>query len=288
MVLKYSDEPRKESMMSYGFSDSTDNNLEAAFPKKNTLDSGKPPSSEESKGDFEKKMNANLQPHKNSNATHGFSAQSYYKEDSSILEFRDPADRTPRERKLTAISQLTATPEQKETQSQLIGTKKGAFAFTSEDYIAGLRHDAGQDLADSKYRITALTYGTSGLLNFMDTLFTQLAARKQVHKQFNYYFALKKQLEEMEDLNHEKLLDYAESPVPILFCISPLVRTFDDFEELIASSGFGNMAVCDIDGSFSNDIQFKEMEEEKAYIRAIMGLKNHQISQFDNAFPDQN
>ena len=48
------------------------------------------------------------------------------------------------------------------------------------------------------------------------------------------------------------------------------------------------MAVCDIDGSFTNDIKFKEMEEEKSYIRAIMGLKNHQISAFDNAFDDQN
>lgn len=30
------------------------------------------------------------------------------------------------------------------------------------------------------------------------------------------------------------------------------------------------------------------MEDEKNFIRAIMNLKNHQISQFDNAFPDQN
>ena len=33
----------------------------------------------------------------------------------------------------------------------------------------------------------------------MDTLFTQLASRKSVHKNFNYYFALKKQLEELEE-----------------------------------------------------------------------------------------
>jgi len=64
-----------------------------------------------------------------------------------------------------------------------------------------MRHSAGQDLVNNKHKITALTYGTSGLLNFVDTLFTQLAARKQVHKHFNYYFALKKQLAELEELS---------------------------------------------------------------------------------------
>ena len=32
---------------------------------------------------------------------------------------------------------------------------------------------------------------------------------------------------------NEDLLDYAESPVPIIFCVSPLVKDFDQFEELI-------------------------------------------------------
>ena len=52
----------------------------------------------------------------------------------------------------------------------------------------------------------------------------------------------------------ESLLDYAESPVPIIFCVSPLIRDFDQFEELIEASGFKNMAVCDIDGSFTNSV----------------------------------
>ena len=77
---------------------------------------------------------------------------------------------------------------------------------------------------------------------------------------------------------NEDLLDYAESPVPIIFCVSPLVKDFDQFEELIQSSNFMNMAVCDIDGSFTNDMKFPIIEGEKNYIRTIMNLKNDQIS----------
>ena len=61
------------------------------------------------------------------------------------------------------------------------------------------RHEAALELVNNKHRITALTYGTSGFLNFLDTLFTQLSSRATVHKHFNYYFALKKQLEELEE-----------------------------------------------------------------------------------------
>ena len=39
-----------------------------------------------------------------------------------------------------------------------------------------------------------------------------------------------------------------------------------------------NMAVCDIDGSFTNDMKFPIIEGEKNYIRTIMNLKNDQIS----------
>ena len=49
-------------------------------------------------------------------------------------------------------------------------------------------------LVKNKHSITALTYGAGGLLNFLDTLFTQLDSKADVHKHFNYYFALKKQL----------------------------------------------------------------------------------------------
>ena len=41
------------------------------------------------------------------------------------------------------------------------------------------------------------------------------------------------------------------------------------------------MAVCDIDGSFTNEsdkMKFPKVENEKTYIRAIMNLKNDQIS----------
>ena len=56
------------------------------------------------------------------------------------------------------------------------------------------RHKDGKDLAENKHRITALTYGQGGLINFLDTLFTQFDYKVDIHKHFNYYFALKKQL----------------------------------------------------------------------------------------------
>ena len=87
---------------------------------------------------------------------------------------------------------------------------------------------------------------------------------------------------------NDDLLDYADSPVPIIFCVSPIVKDFEQFELDIKSANFMNMAVCDIDGSFTNDVKFPVIQYEKEYIRTIMNLKNEQISQFDNAFPDQN
>ena len=69
--------------------------------------------------------------------------------------------------------------------------------------------------------------------------------------------------------------------MPIIFCVSSLVKNFDEFEELIEASSFGNMAVCDIDGSFTNEsdkMKFPKIERERDYIRAIMNLKNDQIS----------
>ena len=54
--------------------------------------------------------------------------------------------------------------------------------------------------------------------------------------------------------------------MPIIFCVSSLVKNFDEFEELIEASSFGNMAVCDIDGSFTNEsdkMKFPKIENER-------------------------
>ena len=77
---------------------------------------------------------------------------------------------------------------------------------------------------------------------------------------------------------NDDLLDYADSPVPIIFCVSPIVKDFDQFELDIKSANFMNMAVCDIDGSFTNDCKYPVIQYEKEYIRTIMNLKNEQIS----------
>ena len=65
----------------------------------------------------------------------------------------------------------------------------------------------------------------------MDTLFTQLASRKSVHKHFNYYFALKKQLEELEEY-----ADGAHAKHSMLTSNSGLVSQLnpDDFQTVEA------------------------------------------------------
>ena len=52
------------------------------------------------------------------------------------------------------------------------------------------------------------------------------------------------------------LRDYAESPTPVIFCCSPLDMDFDYFMELELDGGMGNLAILDIDGSYTNDHKF--------------------------------
>ena len=49
------------------------------------------------------------------------------------------------------------------------------------------------------------------------------------------------------------LSGYAESPTPVIFCCSPLAMDFDYFINLEAESGLGNLAILDIDGSYTNE-----------------------------------
>ena len=50
----------------------------------------------------------------------------------------------------------------------------------------------------AKNRIVELCYGQNGLIEFLDLLFTQFPKRSSVKAKFNYYFAIRKQLQEIE------------------------------------------------------------------------------------------
>jgi hypothetical protein len=61
---------------------------------------------------------------------------------------------------------------------------------------------------------------------------------------------------------------------------------FDYFMELEVEGGMGNLAILDIDGSFTNDHKFSSVENEGIYMRALNTLKNRRISKYDYAFKE--
>ncbi len=58
------------------------------------------------------------------------------------------------------------------------------------------------------------------------------------------------------------LRDYVESPSPVIFCCNPLDTDFEYFDKL-QKSGFNNLAIIDIDGSYTNDLHFPQLNEEQ-------------------------
>ena len=70
------------------------------------------------------------------------------------------------------------------------------------------------------------------------------------------------------------------SPFPIMFACSHLVAHYEYFEEL----GKDHIAICDIDGSFTNNLDFPELEDEKRILRSLSALKNFKGAKFDSAF----
>lgn len=58
------------------------------------------------------------------------------------------------------------------------------------------------------------------------------------------------------------LAAYAESPTPVIFCCSPLDMDFDYFMELEREGGMSNLAILDIDGSYTNNQKFQSMNNE--------------------------
>ena len=71
-----------------------------------------------------------------------------------------------------------------------------------------------------------------------------------------------------------------QSPFPILFACSHIVCDFEGFEALDKY----HLAICDIDGSFTNNLDFPELDDEKRILRSLSALKNFKGAKFDSAF----
>lgn len=73
-----------------------------------------------------------------------------------------------------------------------------------------------------------------------------------------------------------------QSPFPILFACSNLVQTFEHFEAMNKD----HIAICDIDGSFTNNLQLPELEDENTMLRSLSALKNFKGARYDSAFKE--
>lgn len=58
------------------------------------------------------------------------------------------------------------------------------------------------------------------------------------------------------------------------------MQDFDYFEKL----GKSHIAICDIDGSYTNNIEFPLLEDERTILRSLSALKNFKGAKFDSAF----
>lgn len=59
-----------------------------------------------------------------------------------------------------------------------------------------------------------------------------------------------------------------------------------DFEyfKILENSGMKNYAILDIDGSYTNNQQFEELQNEGFVMRTLNSLKNRRIQKYDNAY----
>ena len=59
-----------------------------------------------------------------------------------------------------------------------------------------------------------------------------------------------------------------------------------DFEyfKILENSGMKNYAILDIDGSYTNNQQFEELQNEGYVMRTLNSLKNRRIQKYDNAY----
>lgn len=76
------------------------------------------------------------------------------------------------------------------------------------------------------------------------------------------------------------------SPIPIIFACSHHAGDFEYFEMKGEEIGRDNVAICDIDGSFTNNLKFPELEDEKRMLRSLSALKNFRGAKSDSAFEE--
>lgn len=61
---------------------------------------------------------------------------------------------------------------------------------------------------------------------------------------------------------------------------------FDYFMALEEEGGMGNLAILDIDGSYTNNQKFPTLQCEQSFMRTLNSLKNRKITKYDYAYVD--
>jgi hypothetical protein len=82
---------------------------------------------------------------------------------------------------------------------------------------------------------------------------------------------------------NDRLLGLTDGIIQVLYGSNPTVSAGFDF---FMGLGSADMAVCDIDGCFTNNIDLPTLPQEHMYIRALNALKNSKISLYDKAYPN--
>lgn len=82
----------------------------------------------------------------------------------------------------------------------------------------------------------------------------------------------------------QEMRGLTDAPFPKIICCSPLDFDFNYFTELQESEPTMNMAILDIDSSFTNQINVPTLENEGDTLRVLNTLKNKRIYQSDYAF----
>ena len=80
---------------------------------------------------------------------------------------------------------------------------------------------------------------------------------------------------------------YVESPMPVIFCCSPDDRDFNYFESL-TEQGLRNLAIVDIDGNYTNNVQMAELPGEINSLKMLNSLRNKRIFKYDYSYKELN
>lgn len=69
-------------------------------------------------------------------------------------------------------------------------------------------------------------------------------------------------------------------------CVSPLDGPFDYFDSMAKLNGLNNLAIMDIDGCFSNSLEFPSLPFEQLHMRSLNTIKNFRLCKYDIAFKE--